>query len=163
MKNIGTELYLATSEISRLKMAAETISCNKRECETKLASIRIRLKAPNAKINNKEFTQINKRAQRLRNKILQIERELIPLRNEIRDWTAVEQELQAIALTTSMQYPRPSQEQPNTHSTIKSLKILRDEYIDFSKDHTRVNSMRLMAGKFAGEISEIIRSELNKI
>lgn len=38
------------------------------------------------------------------------------------------------------------------------IEMLRDKYMEFAEDVTRVNSMRLMAARFAKELSTILKS-----
>ena len=41
---------------------------------------------------------------------------------------------------------------------INDLKIMQDDYSSFASDHTRVNSMRLMAAKISEELGHIIKT-----
>jgi hypothetical protein len=50
--------------------------------------------------------------------------------------------------------------QHSTPATTKSLVALREKYIDFAKDPTRVTSLRRLAAEFVSELDPVIREAI---
>ena len=151
MNTKSTDIYEVKTSIAELKEKKEVWIMQKRECENRLNNLSVRVRT-GGRLPDKEYKRICREQKKTKEKILSIEKELMPINRELRQWYAMEDEIRA---NVSMNMPMPV---INDTDITGKLRSLRDKYLAFSEDHTRINSMRLMASGFASELTDILKS-----
>jgi len=146
---IKRDLYDVGIIISELKDKYDDLVREKKDIEVKMAGFKNLIRTTRRRLPPPEYKRICRQQNQGRNDIQRIEKEIIPIKKEIRKWEAIKEEMEPVfADRTPASITNPD--------ILRSLTDLRDRYIEFSGDNTRVNSMRLMAGDFASEITSII-------
>jgi len=150
------ELELKASAIKAQHM---DLMAKKKPIELELSGLKSRVVSSNThktRLSPEDYRAICNRQQVLKKKLMQIEMLGGPLKQELRD----------VAALISMSYAMQNEEMPAmvkipedrlNNVLLRNLVIqLRDKWIGFAEDQTRVNSMRVMAAQFSRELTEII-------
>lgn len=153
-------------EHAELELKAATIKAQhvnlmlkKKPIELELSGLKSRVlssKTHRTHLSPEDYRAICNRQQVLKKKLAEIEIQGGPLKQELRDVSAL----------STMSYAMRNKEMPamvkipedKLHNVLlrNSVIRLRDKWIGFAEDQTRVNSMRVMAAQFSRELTEII-------
>lgn len=97
-----------------------------------------------------EYRAICNKQTNIKRKIAQMDEEIAPLRQRLRE----------IGALSTVYYAIKNEERKNCFSSNveikRELQDIRDRWLQFAEDHTRVNSMRIMAAQFSRELSEVL-------
>jgi hypothetical protein len=150
MTDLAAEVYSARVQVNRLQDKLADLGGRKRTLEVRLSEMgdRVRLSGRRG-LPPDIYRQICVEQGKLKKRILDIEREIQPLSREKRDWFAILDELEHRARAAGI---LPAGEDS---STLRGRIVeIRDRYLDFAEDQTRVNSMRVMAAEFANCLTQ---------
>ncbi len=147
---------------SAIKAQHVNLMMKKKPIELELAGLKSRVlssKTHATRLSPEDYRAICNRQQALKKKLLEIEMQGGPLKQELRD----------VAALSTMSYAMRNKEMPamlkipedKLHNVLlrNSVIQLRDKWIGFAEDQTRVNSMRVMAAQFSRELTEIISKD----
>lgn len=159
--NLDDRMERAELEMKAAAIKARHINLmlKKKPIELELSGLKSRVVSSNThktRLSPEDYRAICNRQQVLKKKLLEIEMLGGPLKQELRD----------IGSLVTMSYAMQNEEMPaivkipedRLHNVLlRNLVIqLRDKWIGFAEDQTRVNSMRVMAAQFSRELTEII-------
>lgn len=154
MNNISTELYQARNEIDKLQEQRTPLTKELQELNLKLAKLNNHVRA-SGRLPDLEYKGICKQQIKIKERIIQIQNSLAKITKEKREWDSYETELRAkIAIASSL----VKTHEISTNDLFEKIKQLRNEYLDFAEDQSRINSMRIMASQFANELTKILSS-----
>lgn len=120
----------------------------KRECETQMAQYKSRIRSSKLRLPPKEYKDVCRKQDELRKEIHDTEKGIVEADGEIRKRYVLKDEVR-LQLKQNGTLGEPMKE--------RLIKI-RDHYLQFSGDNTRVSSMRIMASQFAEEIEALIKT-----
>ena len=136
-----------------------------REAKRRLGETRLALQGELSKItdqvraggwmNDSRYRSIVNQQRLLKGKIAEVDPQIAELKRKIHLLANEETEIR-VALFGGGN----SGKQEADTEIVSKLKTLRQKYVDFSSDSTRVASMRLMASKFAEELARVLNGEL---
>lgn len=150
MTDVPSELFSVKSEIANLKDQKAIHVDGKKKQEIRLGDATTRIRTA-GRLPQLDYNQLCNTQTDARKKIVEHERHISRINSELRRWYAHEDELRA-KCAVSLPLPSPASQDGITSAIV----ALRNQYISFAEDPTRVNSMRLMAGTFAGELTSIL-------
>lgn len=138
--------------IADLKTKKSKLSTSKRELELKLATLTSRVRASSRTLPQCEYKDISRKQVEYKQKIYSLDREMIEINDELRKKGILGEEIR-------LHLKNNGNSDIDKDGTIKErLIVLRDNYMEFSSDVTRISSMRAMASKVAEEIEGIIKT-----
>lgn len=143
---IVTENNLLDIELSinRLVEQKELLVFQKREIELKNTVLNNQVRT-GGRMHDVKYKQICDKQSALRKDILEVERAISGISMEIMKKGTLKEQLR---IEFKKQQP----------SDMKAMLIeLRDHYIQFASDKTRVASMRAMGAEFAGKVEQILK------
>jgi len=148
------DIYAVQAEVIRLHEKLELLKESKREHEHRLQKTTMIIRTK-GRMPDQEYKSLCKRQLHAKEKIHEIEKQMRPIKHEIRTWAAIEDELKAKerAAYTAVVCEK------GKPSLIDGLVSLQKKYLAFAEDNTRINSMRLMASQIANELTELISGE----
>lgn len=148
------DIYEAANEIARSKEKSDQLSLQKRSIEQEIAQLTHRVRSAGGRLPDEEYRGILKKQKRCREMMYEIEKQLVQLKAERRHWTNIETQMRLNANLS--REPSPIVFNEDADRLRKAVTGIRDIYLSFSEDPTRVNSMRLMAAQFAKELTEVL-------
>ncbi|WP_114752344.1 hypothetical protein [Pleomorphovibrio marinus] len=126
--------------INELKNTIEELALKRRDFAQQLSELKTKYRTRSTKyMNPKEYRKLCETQDRLKKNMNDLEKDIIILKKRKR---SIEESINHEVLPNDLE---------------QKLKLLRDKYLDFSADSTRVSSMRTMASVFVGEIEKIIK------
>lgn len=148
----AADYYAAMQEINALKDKQRALADKKRAMETELSVARNRIRS--ARLSHDEYVGICRKQNQLRTEIIKVEQALTPIKSELRHWYAIEAEMRVQVM---MRHGHSGDFRVDENAPLVDKVIaLRSVYLNFAEDHTRVNSMRMMAAEFANELTKIL-------
>ena len=153
MENFAEDIVTAAAEVEKLKSRADEVRKRKAKIENELQGINYRFKAKKTRFDTDEYRGLIKRQMQLKVMLNDVITEIDPIKAEIRKWAMLETEARA----------RMYKDQPQiTVSVDQGIKdkviAIRNKYLEFSEDGTRISSMRLMASEIANDLTKLIHS-----
>lgn len=133
------------NSITELKSLKSKLSLEKRQFEISISALSNRVRTAN-RLPDREYKDICRKQHEIKEKILLIESQLIEITNNIRKKTTLKENINNELENINNNDP----------GIINKIKNLKNKYIEFSGDNTRVASMRLMASQFIEELERII-------
>ena len=130
------------------------VMVRKRDRELRLMKLRNRVRT-NHRLTPSEYRKVCKGQEEAKAEIMKLEIKIANLQSDKRYWSTEKKRLQDEAHSSKLDVSFDDKS-----SLLKYLMGLRDEYIAFAEDHTRVSSTRLMAGKFASQLTALIQAEV---
>ena len=149
------EIANLSFEASQIKLKHAELTEKTRAIDVELSNLKSRVissKTHKTRLSAEEFRQICNRQQVLKRKKAEVESMANPLKAKLREIAA----LQSIGYAT-LEKDIPSVD-PEL-SIRKSVTDIRDRWMNFAEDQTRVNSMRIMAAQFSRELTEVLTLE----
>lgn len=144
------QMELADVEDKRANLLSE-----KRKFEAEMQGLNNRVRSSPGRLPQAEYKAICKRQERVRSLIIETQEKLGPVNTEHRRVTA---------MIRALDEPVNKEKEPvvvaNPARHVGRLVMLRNKYLQFAEDQTRVNSMRVMAAQFANELTAIIGEEI---
>lgn len=151
------DVLTADAEIARINEKLNEMMREKRGYDTELAAIKNRIRS-GGRLPQQEYIGHCRRQTLLKQKILAVENAVGPLKAERAKWQILRNEADSKARVA-----RPKIDDSEILGVRSELVDLRAKYLAFAEDHTRVNSMRLMAGEFASELTRILGHDLRSL
>jgi hypothetical protein len=148
-----SDMLAIDAEIAKIEEIAGGLAFKKRTFDTELSAINGRIRS-GGRLPQQEYAGHCRRQTWLKQQILDIEKLLGPLKAEKVRWRLLREE---INVESGMPFKSHNREQ--NPAVREEIVKLRSRYLSFAEDHTRVNSMRLMAGEFASELTRILGSK----
>ena len=127
---------IAKGELNDLVDRKAELGEQKRRMELQLSRINAGLKI--TKPRNQYLAEVKKQTH-CKAQLQRIEAEIRPLKKQILNLWREKEDAEV-----------------NKPSLARRVVALRDHYLDFAKDPTRVNSMRIMAAQFADKLTELV-------
>lgn len=118
----------------------------KMEKENRLSEITNKIRGSNGRLATQEYQALCRKQKSIKEEILSIEFELKKFTTEIRNKSTLKDQIRTELNITS------------SNSIKGQLIELKEEYISFSADATRVSSMRTMAAQFAEKLEILIKT-----
>lgn len=131
------------------------------DIQAKLSALRNRLRLQGRLLPKLEYTQICQRQDQLKKKIVEIEKEIAPIKNRMTEIGNAEHLFHAQQEKEQMEASR-GLEVFASPVIVQELVSLRQQYQEFAADLTRVSSMRQMAADFVIKLSRIIKDDLRR-
>ena len=151
MKTYADDILVASNEIDRLLVQLDEMKEQKDKIETELSSINYRFRSAKTRFSESEYRGLIKRQLQLKQMLKDVLAEMSPIRSEIRKWSALEIEAKAKVVIDA------GHSDVTVDTTLKQKVIeIRNKYLSFSEDGTRINSMRLMASEIANDLTKLI-------
>lgn len=133
--------------INELHKKRVELALQKRDIEIDLMALNKRVMSSTQRLPPQEYKDICAKQIRLKQKAAEIEKQIIHVKTEIRD--------KSLLLESIRDHLRTNRDAPS--SPLKERLInLRNHYMEFASDATRVASLRTMASRFAEEIELIL-------
>lgn len=148
--DIKNNIFDLRDAILPLTMKKEELVLKKREMEVKMAIYNTRIRTSTKKLPDSEYKSICRKQDKLRSDILEIEIQLNDLNNQIRKKEILIRNLNREGLENGNQ---------NAKSILDEIHKLKNKYIEFSSDSSRISSMRLMASQFIDDLENIIKKD----
>lgn len=143
------DLLNLDSKILDLKLKKQEFVKSKLNAQNSL--IIMQSKYQGVQYNSPEFNHIKEDRKKLKIELQKIELEIKGINDELKYKNKLKNEV-VYHLKNSKTL------EADTDKTYKMLIQLKEKYNSFSKDRTRVSSMRIMASEFKDEIEKIIKS-----
>lgn len=131
--------------INELDSKRSDVVLLKKERENRLSEITNKIRSSNGRLATQEYYTLCRKQKTIKDEILSIEFELKKYTTEIRNKSTLREQLKSEFKFES------------SKDIKKELVKLKDEYINFSADGTRVSSMRTMAAQFAERLETLIK------
>lgn len=133
--------------IHQLKSKQNAQSIIKKDCEVKMATLNNRVRGNKHTIPPNEFRAICRKQDELKRIIGEAQNEIITIKNEIYRKNILREQIKQEVGWSNL----------TDESEAKKLLIsLRNKYMEFSSDVTRISSMRIMASQISEELEAII-------
>lgn len=136
------------------------LSLEKRAIEIDLGEITNTIRS-NPRLPQETYRTYCRRQNELKSKILAIERKISAIKDELRGLASQDEVTWKQMRENLARNLEASVTGRSTPQIVKDLCQLRAQYQQFSADHTRVSSMRVMASEFANELDRVIKSHVN--
>lgn len=154
---IAKDIYEIRGEIAAIKEKSLELSAQKREIELELNKLSSRVRnRTTSRMPPDEYKGICRRQIRCKEILLDIEKKLSVLKLERQKWADIETELY---IKSGLRGGAAKSPQMEENESILKVTAIRNKYLAFSEDPTRVNSMRLMAAQFAKELTEVLAGQ----
>ncbi len=137
---------LVTVKINRLRAEKSQYVNAKKDAELEISRLNARVRGN--RLPPREYNEICGKQARAMDAVREAERKMQALSLKIIELADVDREQRSVA---------KAERGTPAEVMISGLITLQDKYMRFSEESTRVNSMRLMAGSFAKELTELIR------
>jgi len=145
MKLDESALIKIDQSITDLNTRKSTLSTQKKRLELELSTLNNRVRASD-RLPKDEYAAICRKQRECKDKIFSIDDQITQINNEISKKHNLGQEVRV-------------EIKKNKSEEIKTRLVkLRDDYLQFSSDATRVSSMRVMASQVAEQIEAIIKT-----
>jgi hypothetical protein len=154
------EIYAIKTQIADLKDRASELSLAKRKLETELQTLSNRVRKSSGLLPGNEYKNICSRQIIVKKNILEIENKIAPIKSELRRWYAMEDEARVkanLSFTDNRSAPVTGNAGDKEDKFRHRIIELRNEYLNFSEDSTRINSMRLMSSQIANELTAALK------
>lgn len=129
--------------INTLSRKKDELVLRKREVEAENSEIKNKIRTGGLMSNN-EYQKLCNKQNMLRREMVEIERGVLDINHEIRSKSSLTNQL------------KQDRKETNINETKDNLVALKNEYIRFAADKSRVGSMRAMAAEFAEKLEQII-------
>ena len=134
--------------INKLREDYDTIVERKKEIETRLSILNSKVRS-SGNMPPTEYKNICRNQSDIKQELVDLQPQINHIKHEIADKEIFKEEI----------YDYINKNKPK--DIVAKLEALRDSYMEFASDQTRVGSTRVMASRFTEELQEIINS-LNK-
>ena len=127
-------------ELAQIAAEKEQLNATKRKCELELSGIKTKIRGSyggGVRLSREQYISLCNRQHALKGQLFDICQKLKPLQERQRELGGVVDSDAADTVATQ-------------------LVEMRNRWIAFAEDHTRVNSMRMMAAQFARELTDVI-------
>ncbi len=153
--SLSNDMYSVKTSIADLKDKLGSLGAEQVVLQQEMSKLTARVRESRFRLPKEEYQHITRRQRKIAERIGELGNLREPLKAELRRWYAIEDELRAkLAGQMSMSLP---DKVSNAHpSLLVEVKQLRDFYLSFAEDNTRVSSMRLMASQFANELTKLL-------
>jgi hypothetical protein len=152
---LANDIKEARSRISDLERQRVKLASRKNSLLGQLSKIKRCLNQNNNMMQN-EFNDYYHKKLSIGNEIVECDKIIRATKQEQQRWRMIADSLEKQAISEI-------RENGNIFAVAsdspvrKEIVYLCDKYMNFAEDHTRVNSMRLMAAQFANELTEILK------
>ena len=136
------------------------ITVKKMDIQTKLMAIRNNIRRKGI-MPKSEYDKILKTQERYKKDVVEVEKELVPIRNRLVEIANAEHLAYAQRWTEKAEANK-WMEVFASPVIVQDLVSLRQHYQEFAADLTRVSSMRQMAADFVLKLSRIIKDDLKR-
>lgn len=140
---VDEKKFIIEEEIVSIKEQYDFTVIEKKKIEQSLADYRAIIRT-NGMMDDKNYVEIVEKQNKLKQKQKDFEYKLIDLKGNIRRLETEKERLRVLGKKTSIS------------DTKDQLVQIKNKYISFAADQSRVSSMRTMAAKFAEELETII-------
>jgi len=147
------EVSTVAWEIVRLKERQAEIGKRQAALQNELTTMNGRVRGRT--LPAAEYKHICARQKKVKQEISALQEQAGVLKSEIRRWAALEEEFRHEARRQGPRDNMPSMDP----SVLSELRIMRDHYLNFSEDGTRISSMRLMASEFASKLTKLLAGQ----
>lgn len=131
--------------ISELKSRQSLFTYEKKKCQDALSEINSKIKSNGKHLPPAEYKKLCNKQDSLKREITEAEHEIANLQDQIRKKSHLADEIKLEVATIA------KKDMPN------KITKLKDYYMNFAADKTRVSSMRAMAAEFAEKLEAISR------
>ncbi len=141
-------------EKRRIKDAIASLNIDKRAIELEQARITAQLKSgwmPHLQKQN-----LFARKMELNKKLLKIQEAAMPLKSELGQWKTIDAELHSKEQLAYCEAVSSVQAVVKMDGMPGRVVELKEKYLRFAEDGTRISSMRLMAAQFARELEDLL-------
>ena len=148
-------------EIIVLKDKYDDLVLTKRRVETDLARARGMMKAQSSymtRLPPAEYRMWQTREMRAKSDLLKIAEEMAPIKKRIRALYE-EEERGRGELMDKLNNIQEVMSSGQHSPAVEEIARLRDKWLAFAEDQTRVNSMRVMAAQFSRELTDLLASK----
>ena len=160
MENNETSQDLQNSELAlnELLKKRTDLTLLKRDYEIELMALNRRVISSIQRLPPMEYKAICGKQITIKKKIHEIEKETVGLRTEIRDRNIYIDKLKKSLEVGFWDKKQQSRDSDTSDTVITRITNLRNTYMEFASDPTRVSSLRTMAARFAEELEALIQS-----
>lgn len=147
-------------EIADLKNKNADLTVKRRKIEVELSRSKDIIKAQSSYMTclpPSEFRMWKTRNIKAKADLSKIEQEFLPIKKRLRELYQEEEVGRGALMTKLDQIQSSININVNNHENVREpIVMLRDKWLLFAEDQTRVNSMRVMAAQFARELTDIL-------
>jgi len=134
--------------MNSLKDNHQELVHRKKSLDAKLADIKNRIRGNGRALPQLEYQALCRKQSEYKTEIVHIDRDISSINSELRKKQVIRDEIYYQQKVTIDKLDTSAKSQ---------LITLRDEYMQFASDTTRISSMRAMASKIAEELESIIK------
>jgi len=117
----------------------------KKELQNKLTTLTNKVRTNGRKLNDVEYRKLCSQQEKTMQEVVKIDNEIILIKNDISRKSTLKQEIQSTFKSNE------------NEDVVVSLTAIKDHYISFAADRSRISSMRAMASEFVEKLEVVIR------
>lgn len=154
-KTPAADLFEIDAEIASIQARRTPLILAKQKLEAERTTLNSRVKSSNGhrnRLSPEEYRQICNRQSVISRKTMEILNELAPLKTRLRELESLSTQFRA---QMGVLTPR-EQSVGRVDSLRPSVVAIRDKWLGFAEDQTRVSSMRVMASQIARELTDLL-------
>lgn len=146
MEFVVTENNILDTELSINKLVSlkDKLAIDKREAELELSELKNKIRT-GGRMHPFDYKVICDKQSVIKKRILSIEKSLADMSSQIQNKQGFKEELTL------------HHKQQSKSAIVNDLTVLRDFYMAFASDKTRVASMRAMSAEFAEKLEKVIK------
>lgn len=153
---LANDAFAIGLEISRLRDEKSKLIAVKKDAEIILSELKGKLRET---LPMDQYRQYENRRNQKKKQIRGVEKRMDVLTSELSKWYALEAENRASLSVLGLVHADDGMITARM-SLEKNIEALRNRYLSFAEDQTRVNSMRVMAAEFANHLTAVLRGKL---
>ena len=154
IEDIASKIYNARSELVRLETERQALAARKAALNSHIAKMKQSEFQTDPLLGN-QCNNAYKR-QKLIDIMVGVDKELLKNKELRQQWRRLAGTLEQALLENVRQFGSVQHGTRSDAAIVISIRNMRDRYLEFSADPTRINSMRLMASQFADELTDIL-------
>lgn len=137
-------------QIQSIQKERQLLVLKRKEMDLELSDINRQFKS-GIRFEQAEYKSKLKRQQAIKSEMFRLDAALRPLTEKLKEARVMRH-----AITIEIDSSRARLVYSSSEGKDSALVSLRDKYLNFAEDHTRINSMRMMAAQFANELTSIM-------
>jgi hypothetical protein len=153
-EDVASKIYKARREIDRLEDEKKSFVKRKAALNNHIAKMKEKEMLGEAQLDYQR--KVAGKRKTLKEIMDEVDKRLSEIKKEQKQWRALSMSLESAVLENIRKFGSIYHDGISESAIADRLKNLRDKYMEFSADFTRVNSMRLMAAQFSDEITDIL-------
>lgn len=131
-----------------IKSEISDLVVEKKSLEFSMSQLRNKLN--NRRLTQSELDKINKRREKLRTDILNLDSKILDLKKDLRHKSVLQHDVKI------------NIDKVGRDEIIDGIESMKRKYSEFSQDLTRVSSMRVIASQVVDELDKILQLAINK-